>query len=214
MLDSSSRYTCLAAPAIVLIAILAAAAIALWLPVHALTHLMREGGPIESATALLYMAAVGAVCLVRNPSFGRPAKAMSVVLLGCCAAREVSVRRILLEADIGAYCCSPAQARFAIGVLLVLLVAAVAWLAARYARAILAGFKRRRPVAVTLMTIFGSALLSQLLDRVKIGATLLGYTLSGTGRALALSLEEVLEMTLPALVVLAVLQADGRVQDA
>jgi hypothetical protein len=182
-----------------------------WLPVEMLTHLMREGGPIENATAILYVIAAGAVFLVRSPAFGGLAKIASAFVLACCIAREVSVRRWLLDAPLGAYCCTPAQTYIILGVLLVLLVVAGVWLVAGYTRPLYRAFWQGSPVAVTLVTMFGAAALSQVFDRLpKIAVALFGYAVTLRGRALALSLEEVLEMMLPALVVLAVLQARGR----
>lgn len=201
------RSTSLAAPVLALAAIVLTLAIGVWFPVELLTHTMREGGPIENATAVLYVVAAGAVFLVQHPAFGGLAKSASAFVLACCIAREVSVRRWLLDAPFGPYCCTAGQTRIIIGVLLVVLVIAGVWLAVRYTRTLLSAFTHRAPAAIAIVTMFTCAALSQIFDRLpKITLALFGYVASMRGRALALSLEEVLEMMLPALVVLAVLQ--------
>lgn len=205
------RRTYLPAPALALISALLAAAIASWLPPETLTHLMREGGPVETATALVYAAAAGALWVMPNPVFGLAGRTAGTIVLGSCIAREVSVRKWLLSTDPGAYCCTQAETQIVIGVMLVMLVAAGAWLIARHTRALLTGLWQRKPVPVTIGTMFACAALSQVLDRApKITLALFGHVLSGRGRAVALSLEEVLEMLLPALVILAIVQANRR----
>lgn len=204
------RSTYLTAPVLALVSVLLTAAVAVWLPLEVVISLMREGGPVENATALLYLFAAGAVFLVRNPAFGGVAKTASAFVLLCCIAREVSVRRWLLDEPLGVYCCTPAQTRVILGVLLVLLVISGVWLVTRYGRALLTAFSQRVPAAMALMTMLTCAVLSQMLDRVpKFLAAFFGHAVSMRGRALALSLEEVLEMMLPALVILAVVQARG-----
>ena len=199
-----------AAPLLALVSLVLTLAAGVLLPVEMLMHLMREGGPIENATAILYLVAAGAVFFVRHPAFGGLAKTASAFVLACCIAREVSIRRWLLETPLGSYCCTPGQTYVILGVLLVLLVVAGAWLVARYTRPLYRAFWQGSPVAVTLVTMFGCAALSQVFDRLpKITVALFGLALSLRGRALALSFEEALEMMLPALVVLAVLQGRG-----
>ena len=200
-----------AAPVLALLSMVLTLAVGVWLPVEMLTHVMREGGPIENATAIFYVAAAGAVFFVRDPAFGGLARTAAAFVLACCIAREVSIRRWLLDAPLGAYCCTTAQTYIILGVLLVLLGVAGVWLVARYTRPLYRAFRDGSPVAVTLVTMFGCAALSQVFDSLpKITAGLFRFAISLRGRAVALSLEEVLEMVLPALVVLAVVQARGR----
>jgi hypothetical protein len=168
---------------------------------------MREGGPIENATVVGYAAAVLAVWLGRNRAFGTASALSATLVLVGCVVKETGLRRPLLIAagydpnhfQLTAW---PNLLAIALGIAL---VPAGAWLVWRHTRDLLGALKDARAPACTLVWAFVCTAISQAFDYVsKVDA------LPVTARAIFLSLEEVLELAMPLLVVLAVLQVRAR----
>jgi hypothetical protein len=198
-------------PRLALLAVLAACAGAVgagWaLPVEMVRELMRESGPVESATVVFYGIAIGSLWSIRNPLFGNAAALAGTVVMTACIAREVSLRRLLLEAGL------VSDHAFFVGLagLLVLLVVfATGWLLVRYGMVFAKGLWRGRPVAVTLAVLGCTLVFSQIMDQLPALARGSGHALSVRARLVALSLEEVLELMLPVLVMLAAVQGAPR----
>src|SRR5688572_27178487 len=96
----------LSALALVFVSTLIAVAGGLLLPLPLLEALMVENGPIENGTVMLYGVAIAAVWMARNPSFGRIAATASSVILIACIAREMSLRRWLIDTAGTGFCCA------------------------------------------------------------------------------------------------------------
>jgi hypothetical protein len=170
-------------------------------------ELMRESGPVESATVVFYGIAIGSLWSIRNPLFGNAAALAGTVVMTACIAREVSLRRLLLEAGL------VSDHAFFVGLagLLVLLVLfATGWLLVRYGMVVAKGLWRGRPAAVTLAVLGGTLVFSQIMDQLPALARGSGHASSVRARLVALSLEEVLELMLPVLVMLAAVQGAPR----
>ena len=198
-------------PRLALLAVLAACAGAVgagWaLPVEMVRELMRESGPVENATVVFYGIAIASLWAIRNPLFGNAAALAGTVVMTACIAREVSLRRLLLEAGL------VSDHAFFVGLagLLVLLVVfATGWLLVRYGMVVARGGWRGRPVAVTLAVLGCTLVLSQIMDQLPALARGSGHALSERARLVALSLEEALELMLPVLVMLAAVQGAPR----
>jgi membrane-associated phospholipid phosphatase len=185
-----------AAPCVVLMFIAAAAWIGIHTP-HAFgPSMLEENGPIENGTIQLYLLAVLCFLLVRVEAMSQwDRAAVCVVLLGL-AAREAHWLLAHLDAQAHLLRGPAALAAF------VPVALAGAWLARRAwsQRRALRAWARRRPEAMTLMTfaaVVGAAL---VLDQVP-------STTPARSAYLVLSFEEVLELCLPVLALLAALQA-------
>ena len=200
-----------ASPRLALVAVLAASAGAVgagWaLPVEMIRELMRESGPVENATVVLYGVAIGSLWSIRNPLFGNAAALAGTMVITACIAREVSLRRLLLEASlVSDHAFFVALA----GLLILLVVFATGWLLVRYRMVVTRGLWRGAPTAVTLAVLGCTLVLSQIMDQLPQLARGSGHALSVRAHLVALSLEEVLELMLPVLVILAAVQGAPR----
>jgi hypothetical protein len=200
------------AGALVLVAaLMAILAPLLWRP-ETINDLMRENGPIESATVVWYVAAVVSMWLVDRGVFQKRSAAAASVILIVCVAKEISLRRQLLAA--AGFSPEPfiftAWPNLLAALLAVALLAAVAWLIWRYSRAVLPGVARREPFLFTLAMAFGCLVVSQVMDYLLKLDGRLGWAMSLKPRAIIFSLEEVLEMMVPMLIVIVALQLGVR----
>jgi hypothetical protein len=167
----------LAAPAIMCSALASSIVLSIVLPAAAFTRLMDEGGPVENATAALYIVAIGAVWAARNVGFRTIDALASTLVLLACLSREISLRGRLanrlapdgegpLPFDVSSWA-------------LVLVVCAAAWLVARHGAARVRGLARAEPLSITLLTLACCVLVSQLMDRSPRLTGAWGYALSG-----------------------------------
>ncbi len=200
----SIRFSALA---LVFISTLIAVASALWLPLPLLEALTIENGPIENGTVMLYGFAIAAVWMARNPAFGRTAATASTVILICCVARETSLRRWLIQAGETSFCCTREIVATLSAVLVLLLIASVAWLTVRYRAWLWHAIRRRNPSAATLLVLFCTLVGSQAMDKLPGMLQRAGISMAPSAQWVALSIEEILEMILPVLVVMAAWQA-------
>ena len=177
------------------------------MPVEMVRELMRESGPVENATVVFYGIAIASLWAIRNPLFGNAAALAGTVVMTACIAREVSLRRLLLEAGLVSD-----HALFVglAGLLVLLVVFATGWLLVRYGMVVARGWWRGRPVAVTLAVLGCTLVLSQIMDQLPALARGSGHALSERARLVAQSLEEALELMLPVLVMLAAVQGAPR----
>ena len=204
----------LLAGVLVFVAALLAILAALVLQPETINELMWENGPIENATVIWYGGALIAVWLIAHPDFDRTSAAATSIILFACIAREISLRRRLLSAagydDDPAVFDMTAWPNLLACVVVIMLLLAAAWLLWRYGRTARNEVQRGRPYALTLEAAFLCLVASQLMERVQKMDIQLGLSMSARARATALSLEEVLEMLLPVLIVIAAVQVGLR----
>ena len=198
---------CPTAMAIVFISTLVAVVGGLWLPLPVLEGLMIENGPVENVTVVFYGLAIAAVWLKRNASFESAAAAASTVVLVACVAREISLRRWLIDAPGETFCCSRATVGFLTVAIGLLLLVSAGWLAVRYRSVLWQAIRHRTPAAITLVALFFTLLLSQAMDKLPDVLERLGSSLDTRPHLMAIAIEEILEMMLPVLVIVAVWQA-------
>ncbi|MBD9664960.1 phosphatase PAP2 family protein [Variovorax sp. VRV01] len=200
-----------AGPCLVLVFVFAAAWVGLNTPQAIGPAVLEENGPVEKSTVLLYLAAVLCVLMVRVAFLSRPDRVAICVLLLAFAAREADWHLAhwgtsLLEAPrshVLAAMAALAPVAIAAGWL-----AGRAWSASRAMRA----WRQWRPEATTSLTfvaVIGAAI---ILDQAPFSfAEQPGLVDAGSATAfrgyLMLSFEEILELALPVLALLALLQA-------
>lgn len=193
---------------------LAAAAIAiivgLLVPQLIPLQFLQENGFVERSTVWVYAAAI--VCVLACHGRGALLDAVSAsLLLLAMAMRELDLHSALFGISIlksRFYIDAPWwQIATALAILLPI-VAAGAWLAKRYARRWLAPMARWNAPMVTLAMLIGAMVFAKIADRTP--ASLADWGLQEhVPQALLhvlLSLEEILEWTLPALAIVAALQ--------
>ncbi|MGJ7580824.1 phosphatase PAP2 family protein [Variovorax sp. RHLX14] len=185
---NASRYA-------VLLCFVAAMCIGLLMPGALAADLVREGGPLETVTILLYLMAIVGVLATQRASLGVADKTALGIVLLALAASEADVLDLN---TIGT---------FAVAVLLAL---SGAWLVLQYGvgrRQADTRPHRRRPVATALMFV-AVALFVGFLEHTPVALIELG--MHGRLPALLwlamLSLEETLELLMPMLALLALLQ--------
>lgn len=196
------------APAIMCSAVASAIVLSFVMPATALRRLMDEGGPVENLSAVLYLVAIGAVWAGRNAGLRVAGALASTVVLLACLSREISLRKILTSHFADGRGELPFDATVWV---LIIVVSAAAWLIVRHGASIASGLAPGRPLSVTFATLACALVASQLMDRLPRLTSELGYVLSEQSRLTALSIEEVLELTLPVLVIVAAFKPPFRV---
>lgn len=181
------------------------------LPGQMMVELAREGGEIETATVLFYLLAL-IVLVLRAPSkLDRSSRIAIGLLLAASAARELDLHSALfgisiLKSNFYRYYATAPQIVVALLIILPVLLSA-GFLLRRHGRWVLDSARRRWPAAVTTMSILLMLPIVKLLDRSLAIVTDFGIDVSSvTMRAVQLSLEEPLEMLLPLLVIIAIVQ--------
>jgi hypothetical protein len=197
-----------------LAALVAALAIWLLLPASAVLELMSEGGPLETATAVLYGVGVVILCAARRRLHDDWAFAALVLFMTLLMARELDLHLILTGSSVlrlSYYL----RGDFAPGKALALLVVAsflftlgyfarVAWRRGWW-RAPLQAW--RDPLTAPALVFVASILVAKTLDRtVSIVSEDFGIPVSASIAALVVACEEMLELGLPLLVALAVMR--------
>ncbi|TWD77515.1 PAP2 superfamily protein [Variovorax beijingensis] len=202
-----------AGPCLVLVFVFAAAWVGLNTPQAIGPAVLEENGPVEKSTVLLHLAAVLCVLMVRVAFLSRPDRVAICVLLLAFAAREADWHLAhwgtsLLEAPrshVLAAMAALAPVAIAAGWL-----AGRAWSASRAMRA----WRQWRPEATTSLTfvaVIGAAIILDQLPAFLAGQHPDLFTAGSSAAAfrsyLMLSFEEILELALPVLALLALLQA-------
>lgn len=196
------------------IAIVAALALinALLLPWQTSIDLMQEGGLIENATIPCYYIALAVLWLYTPPQLPRLSRIAISILLFACAARELDLHKAMfgmsiLKINFYRYFATGPQIGVALLVISLLLLT-VTYLLFQHGRWLREGVRKRQPTAITVMSIVMMLILLKILDRsLGIVKELGGYTAPLFLTAIEQSIEEVLEMVLPLLVVIAIVQA-------
>jgi hypothetical protein len=198
--------------ALVIALVCVALGLALWLalPPRAVLALMDEHGPVESVTALLYALCAVAVWLERDRARPGAAIALAVLLVAACL-RELDVHKaydgisvLRLSWYAGA---APLGVKLLAAASVGTVVAALLWLLRRHGRAVWQGWRRRVPLATTVVTLLLTAVAAKFVDRT--GSVLphdFGIVLTPAQSALRFALEESLELALAAQVVLGLVQ--------
>ena len=202
-----------AGPCLVLVFVFAAAWVGLNTPQAIGPAVLEENGPVEKSTVLLYLAAVFCVLMVRVAFLSRLDRVAICVLLLAFAAREADwypahLDTSLLEAPLPRILAAMAA--------LAPVAIAAGWLAGRVwsASRAMRAWRQWRPEATTLLTfiaVIGAAIILDQLPAFLAGQQPDLFTAGSSAAAfrgyLVLSFEEFLELALPVLALLAILQA-------
>jgi hypothetical protein len=195
------------------VAFCALAALATWLafPPADVERIMGETGPVEMLTAATYALCAVAIWWARGGVDDlRSVAASSVVMLAFCM-RELDWHRHFTGTSVLrlSWYAGPASvgAKLAAASVLLVVLAALAWLVLRHAREVWQGWRERRPMAVTLMAFLATLVLAKALDRsVGILVGDYGVDVPLVWKALRTAFEEWFELGLSMLVMLALLQ--------
>ncbi|MFT3721384.1 hypothetical protein [Pseudorhodoferax sp.] len=173
--------------------------------------LLQEDGPVERATIWAYLAAVLALPMLRWPGMPRRDTIAACVLLLALAAREADLHKAMFGISI-------LKSRFylhgaldqilaALGVLLPIACAGL-WLAVRHGRRWLGPPARWSAPVATVAVLVGTMVFAKVLDRTPetLGQLHLREHLPQAALYVMLALEEILELALPVLALLAILQ--------
>ena len=200
----------LAAPAAALLFTLGAVAIGSLMPTASVLVWMAEEGPVERWTLMLYFLAALGVCGDRE-RLQAPVWLALATLIVAAAGRELDWHKAFTEVSImklsyylGAAAWS--QKLAALAMVVPTLLAAL-YLCRRFAGPLWRGARQRHPLALTALTFLVVLAAAKLVDR---SLVLLnedwGLRTGAAARALQLAVEEVLELGLPALVLLGLVQ--------
>jgi uncharacterized RDD family membrane protein YckC len=174
--------------------------------------LLQEGGPIETGTVFLYVAAALCVLLVRLPLLSTPDRAAICIVLLAFAAREADLHSALfgvsiLKARFYNHYATAGQIFAALAILLPIALSGL-WLVKRHGFRWLMAPSRWQAPAVTLMTFLAVIIIAKGMDRLPDTLVALGVLAevpSALGHAMQ-GIEEILEMELPLLAMLAMAQ--------
>jgi hypothetical protein len=174
---------------------------------------LEEGGPVETGTIFLYLAAVACIVMTRMPRLSRLDKLALCVVLLSLAAREADLHKAMFGISIlksrfynrdG----TAEQILIALATLIPVLLS-LAWLVRRGARNWWNALVLRRASALTLLTFLAVIVLAKAFDRTPV--TLVGVGLMASVpvalSTMLQSFEEIFELLLPLLVMLAVIQS-------
>jgi hypothetical protein len=171
-----------------------------------------ESGPIEALTAVLYWMAAGLVLLgFADESRTRGSAVAMALLLAGFAARELDWHVEFTGSSLlrVSYYLGDAPIRHKLGALLAVLVLAWAavFLLRRHGRQLLHDFRGARPVAITCATVLVTMAATKIVDR-SLGVLRESFdVVSSTAvQALQAAVEEPLELGLPVLVIVGLVQ--------
>lgn len=200
-----------AAPAVVAACALAALLTWLMLPPAEVESWMGETGPVEIVTAATYaLCAVAAWLLRVRADDWRSTLALSVVMAGFCA-RELDWHKAFTGTSVlrVSWYGGPASptAKLAAALVVLSVLAALAWLLLRHTRALWAAWQRREPAAVTVVAFVALLVLAKTLDRsVGLLTDDLGVAVPLHWKALRTAFEEWFELGLSMLLLLGLWQ--------
>ena len=183
-----------------------AVAIGLAMPGFIPASLIEENGPVETATIYFYLAAVACVLLLRLPSASIADKAALSVVLLACAAREADLHKELFGISILKsrffLQAPPWQVAVALSILLPIVASAV-FLIVRHRARWQVRPSRWTPAVIAAATFLGVMVAAKIFDRAPDSIP----GMSSVFVHLLQSEEELLEMALPLVVMLATVQA-------
>jgi hypothetical protein len=200
-----------AAAVVVLLAAAAALTLSTALPPQSALALLKEGGPVERPSEILHFAVAVAVWLGRpRGEDWRTRLCLSIVFVGF-GAREMDLHKAwtgksVLKATFYLHP-GPLFPKLAAAAVVLTILLAAAYLAARYARPVWRALQRRDPVAVSVACFVATLSACKLLDRsVNFLAENFDLHFALAPRALIASFEEIFELSLPIIAVVALLQ--------
>lgn len=188
-------------------------ALVLWLalPPEELSALVEEGGPIERPTVWLYLLAALAAWYLRSPADDpRTTLAVSGLLLAF-GARELDLHKAwdgasMLRTSFFAGD-APLDVKLTMLLVALLLARCAGHLLLRHARSVVRGTAGRDPVATSVAVFVAALVLASLLDRsASVLAQRFDVQVGASVDALLRALEEVVELVLPLLALLAMCQ--------
>lgn len=190
-----------------------AGALVLWLvlPHDQVSALVEEGGPIEQPTVWLYVLAALAAWYLHSPSDdARTTLAVSGLLLAF-GARELDLHKAWNGASMlrASFFGGEAPLDVKLAALFVLLLVArwAGYLLLRHALRIFRGVARRDPVATSVAVFLAALMLATLLDRsASVLAVRFDVQVGESVEVLLRTLEEVVELALPLIALLALCQ--------
>lgn len=201
-----------AGPCLVMVFVLVAAWVGSNTPGTVGPGMLEEDGPVEKGTVLLYLAAVLCLPMVRMASLSGLDRTAIGVLLLAFAAREADWH--LAHFGAAGLLDAPLPRVLAGAAILALIAAAAGWLARRAwsASRAMRSWRKWRPEAATSLTfvvVIGAAVILDQLPASLVGQPdLFTAGSSATFRSYLMhSFEEILELALPVLALLAILQA-------
>lgn len=190
-------------------------ALLLWLalPAQTVIGLMSEDGPVESATVVAYLLAVLAIWLLRASTW--PTRLASSMVLLMFAAREMDLHKSLFGISMlksRFYLSAPLLPRLTALAILLPLAIALVYLLWKHARPLWRGLRERQTVAVTLACFFAALIASKAIDRsLNVVFEIFSYASPLWLQALQLAFEEMLELLLPVLAIVAARQSASEV---
>ena len=183
-----------------------------WLP----PAFLEEHGPVEVMTIWLYLVTVPVLLLADAPGLRWADRLALVVVMLSFAAREADLHKALfgmsmLKARFYTSFASPAQIAISLAVLLQV-AGAAAWLIARHGARWRSSVSNWSASDVSVATFVVTMIAAKCFDRLP--ETLIDIRLvselPGAIRQLMLGVEEILELALPLLAMLAMAQATGK----
>ena len=182
-------------------------AVLLWLSMDPpqVMHVMREGGPIEGMTEILYFSALW--LSPRAAGEWRTTLALSV-MLAAAGAREMDLHKHWTGTSVLKVSFylrdAPLHQKIVAFVILALIAAAAIDLLRRHGQALWQRLKAREPVACSIALFFVTMAISKVLDRsINVLAEDFGIASSASVLALVSALEETVELALPVMAGLA-----------
>jgi len=199
------------APGLAVCATLLAAIVGLLLPLSATAMLMREVGPIEGATVVMYLIAVAALWYdLQHGEDVATRIALSVALTGFLA-RELDLHKTadgvsLLKLSSYADPSGPTAKLAVMGVALAVIVAVI-MLTRRHGIALIRRARVGDPLACTVLSFIVLLVLSKICDRSPVMlAEYAGIVVAPASRHIVLAVEEIAELMLPMLVIVGLIQ--------
>lgn len=181
------------------------------LPRATVLDLTHENGPVELMTTLLYLFAAVALWCVARPGQGAATRMALTVMLLAFAAREQDLHKAFTGSSVlkvSFYLNDHPLHQKLVALPILLVIAGTAlWLLARHARPMWQGLRRARPLAITVAIFFVTLVATKVIDRsFAILAEDFGVHMSDQLDTILSALEEVVECSLPLIVVAGLVQ--------
>lgn len=193
-----------AALAVAGLAVIIGIAIPSWIPLH----FVEEGGAIETVTLYAYLVAVVGINLLHRPGISRLDLVAASIVLVAMGAREADLHTSMYGISIlksRFYLDAPPHRILGALTVLAPIALAICWLLSRYGRYWLLAPGRWSAAATTMAWMIGIMVIAKMFDRAPVVLGLTGQAPSEVLHVL-LSLEELLELSLPGFALLAMAQ--------
>lgn len=186
--------------------------VALIFPVDFVIPFTSEEGPVEMANALLFGVSLAALVMYRDVVVNWKVWLALAILIIACAARELDLHRYWTQGEsalkvsfmLGS---APLRQRLTTVLVVFCVLGAIAYLVFAHGRAIWRHIRQRDALGIAVASFLGAVIVSKVFDRS--GNILMedyGVDLPLAVRALIVSVEEFLEMSLPLIIVVGLYQ--------